>query len=87
MIDTIIQLKSLTEREQEVLSYMLRGANDEIQNRLYIAKSTLKTHINKIFSKCSVKNRLGHLDEKNNNFIYVNESNYLCYTSEVCPDI
>lgn len=58
-VDMNLQLGYLTEREQEVLSYILRGySNDKIQDRLYIAKSTLKTHINKIFSKCGVKNRL-----------------------------
>lgn len=49
----------LTNREIEVTYKILQGYNNlQIQNDLAIAKSTLKTHINKIFLKLNVTSRL-----------------------------
>lgn len=49
----------LTEREQAVLSCLARGmTNQEIGKRLYIAETTVKTHMNNIFKKLHVRNRV-----------------------------
>lgn len=48
----------LTERELEVLQLLAGGlSNYEIAVRLFVGVSTVKTHVNRIFSKLSVKNR------------------------------
>lgn len=64
---SIPDLYNLTPREGEVLELILAGhSNQEIEKRLYIAKSTLKTHINRIFSKTQVGNRLELIFKFNN---------------------
>jgi LuxR family maltose regulon positive regulatory protein len=51
--------KALSEREGEILRLIALGlSNQEIMHRLVIAKSTLKTHINHIYSKLAVHNRV-----------------------------
>ncbi|MFC1960000.1 response regulator transcription factor, partial [Chloroflexota bacterium] len=48
----------LSERELEVLTLIAKGlSNREIADRLYLALSTVKKHINNIYSKLDVKNR------------------------------
>lgn len=48
----------LTEREQEVLHWLVQGAaNDEIAQRLYITVATVKAHLTAIFEKLSVTSR------------------------------
>lgn len=48
----------LTEREQEVLHWLVQGAsNDEISSRLYITVATVKAHLTAIFEKLSVTSR------------------------------
>jgi LuxR family maltose regulon positive regulatory protein len=48
----------LSERELEILRLITTGlSNQEILQQLLIAKSTLKTHINHIYSKLDVRNR------------------------------
>jgi len=48
----------LTERELEVLRYIAEGlSNYEIAMRLFVGVSTVKTHINHIYSKLNVKSR------------------------------
>lgn len=50
----------LTTRETEVLEFLSRGeSNEEIAKELYMADSTVKSHISKIYSKLGVKNRTG----------------------------
>ena len=51
-------VKSLSERELEVLQWLASGAsNREIGQRLYIAESTVKRHVYNIFGKLNVRNR------------------------------
>ena len=49
----------LSEREIEVLRLIAQGlSNPEIAGRLFVAVSTIKTHINNIFGKLGVKTRI-----------------------------
>jgi LuxR family maltose regulon positive regulatory protein len=49
----------LTEREIEVLGLMARGLrNPEIATRLFLSEKTVKTHINHIFTKLEVTDRV-----------------------------
>lgn len=53
-----LPVESLTERELEVLRLMARGAtNQEIAEQLYLAGSTVKTHVSAIFSKVGARDR------------------------------
>jgi ATP/maltotriose-dependent transcriptional regulator MalT len=48
----------LTEREMEVLRFIAEGlSNHDIAVQLFVGVSTVKTHINHLFSKLCVKNR------------------------------
>lgn len=50
---------SLTPRENEVLRLMAQGLNNkELSRRLYLAPSTVKTHVNRIFRKLGVTSRV-----------------------------
>ncbi len=52
------QPSPLTKRESEVLAMIASGlSNDAITDQLCIAPSTLKTHINKIYSKLDIQSR------------------------------
>jgi LuxR family maltose regulon positive regulatory protein len=49
----------LSARELEVLAYIAAGLqNREIANRLVVSLNTVKTHINNIYSKLGVTNRV-----------------------------
>jgi LuxR family maltose regulon positive regulatory protein len=49
---------ALTERELEVLTLMAAGqGNAEIARSLYVAPSTVKTHVNHVFGKLGVATR------------------------------
>ena len=48
----------LTEREGEVLALIAQGlSNTEIAERIYVSKSTVKTHINQIYAKTGSRDR------------------------------
>ena len=50
--------KQLTRKEKEILKLISLGkSNKEIASELFVELSTVKTHINKIYSKLNVKNR------------------------------
>jgi len=69
--------KGLSIREIEVLVKILLGYNNiKIQDELSIAKSTLKTHINKIFSKLNVSSRLELI------YLFIDTSN-ICSNEEI----
>ena len=52
------RLQQLTDRENEILQLMARGAtNAEIAETLHVAEATVKTHIGSIFAKLGVRDR------------------------------
>lgn len=52
------ELLSLSKREIEVLSYLALGwSDDQLANKLFISKSTVKTHLRRIYSKLLVRGR------------------------------
>jgi DNA-binding NarL/FixJ family response regulator len=52
------ELASLTEREHEVLTLIGKGlANHEIAERLFLSMATVKTHVNRVFSKLGLRDR------------------------------
>ena len=54
-----IKIKNLTEREIEVLEYVVQGkTNKEIAQILMVTHHTIKAHVASIIKKIGVKNRL-----------------------------
>ncbi len=50
---------NLSKREQEIFSYIANGlSNLEIAEKLFLSKNTVKKHIQNIYSKLDVKNRI-----------------------------
>jgi DNA-binding NarL/FixJ family response regulator len=53
------RLAALTAREREVITLIGRGrSNTEIQQDLHLAPGTLRTHINRIFTKLDLRDRV-----------------------------
>jgi DNA-binding NarL/FixJ family response regulator len=53
------EVTELTEREREVLTLIGRGrSNAEIASDLFLSEATVKTHVNRIFSKLSLRDRV-----------------------------
>ncbi|HET7017473.1 MAG TPA: response regulator transcription factor [Streptosporangiaceae bacterium] len=52
------ELRSLTDREREVLSLVAAGlSNDEIAGRLFLSPLTAKTHVSRIMTKLDARDR------------------------------
>jgi ATP/maltotriose-dependent transcriptional regulator MalT len=52
------ELLQLSKREMEVLSYLALGwSDDQLAEKLFISKSTVKTHLRRIYSKLLVRGR------------------------------
>jgi len=52
-------IEPLTDRELQVLRLMVAGlSNPEIAEELFIAVSTVKSHVNHIYGKLGVSNRV-----------------------------
>lgn len=66
VIDTF-NTYNLSKREQEVFAYISKGlTNSEIAEAIFLSKNTIKTHIQNIYSKLDVKNRIQALKKINN---------------------
>lgn len=58
LIEEFAAAKGLTNREKEVLAYVLDGFNNsEMAKELFISENTVKRHMNNIFRKSEARNR------------------------------
>jgi len=62
MNDFDLRKYKLTERENDVLKYVLKGyTNKQIAQKLYISQDTAKAHVSSILFKIGVDDRIGIL--------------------------
>ena len=53
------EISPLTQREKEILTLVAKGeTNSQIANKLFVREITVKTHLNSIFRKLKVTNRV-----------------------------
>jgi len=58
----------LSKREIEVFKHLSSGfSNEEIAEKMFVSKNTIKTHIKNIYSKLDVKNRIQAMKKVNSN--------------------
>jgi ABC-type sugar transport system ATPase subunit len=58
-MDEFCQDKGISEREQEVISFLIKGySNKEIASKMFISINTVKTHISSVYQKVNVDNRV-----------------------------
>lgn len=57
--DTAPELAELTEREREVFEHLAGGlSNADIAATMFVSEATVKTHINRLFAKLGVRDRV-----------------------------
>lgn len=57
------EANGLSKRETEVLGYLLAGRTTQyIAEKLFIAESTARTHVHKIYTKTEAHDRMNLLD-------------------------
>ena len=59
-LDNFFKIYSISKREQEITKHLIEGMSyKEIGDKLFISFETVKTHINNIYDKSRVKNKVG----------------------------
>lgn len=68
---------NLTEREDDVMKYVAKGYdNKQICDKLFIANSTLRTHLKSVYKKFSVSNRKPSMTRLRATLIYLGLAKY-----------
>ena len=68
---------NLTEREHDVMKYVVQGYdNKQICDKLFIANSTLRTHLKSVYKKFSVSNKRPSMTRLRATLIYLGLAKY-----------